>query len=137
MTPGKFAFGAIVFHCVLLALVMSRYFGFVVSLEKPKIPWAWNCTVLLPTAVPTEVASAIGVQIGVGVDVGTMPLVAVGLGVGIGGAPAHTLSPINASKETGVAVPELPPPQLIISAAARKDSTGTSTRHRRRQIIKP
>ncbi len=91
---------------------------------------------LLGSAVPTEVDTAIGEQIGVGVDVGTMPLVAVGLGVGIGGAPVHTLSPINASNETGVLLPELPPPQLIISAAARKDSTGTSTRHRRRQIIK-
>jgi len=29
-----------------------------------------------------------------------------------------------------------PPPQLIISAAVRKDSTGTSTRHLIRQIIK-
>ena len=91
---------------------------------------------LLGSAVPTEADTAIGEQIGVGVEVGMWPLVAVGIGVGIGGAPSHTLSPINASKETGVLVPELPPPQLIISAAARKDSTGTSTRHRRRQIIK-
>ena len=42
MTPGDATLDGIVFHCVLEPLVTSRYFGFVVSLEKPKIPWAWN-----------------------------------------------------------------------------------------------
>ncbi len=65
-------------------------------------------------------------------------MVGVGFGVVVGGGPRHTLNPtIDLKLATVVELPELPPPQLMISAAARKDSTGTSTRHRRRQIIKP
>ena len=73
-----------------------------------------------------------GVQIGVGVGVG---LPGVGVGVCGGGRPAHTLSPMIVRKLFDTVELLEPPPQLMISAAARKDSTGTSTRHRRRQII--
>lgn len=135
MTPGKVEVGAIGFHSVLLLLVTSWNFRVLVLLVKPKMPWALKFTWLEPGAVPT-VAIITGVQAGVGVGVGVWLLVGVGFGVVEGGGPAHTLIPMMDVKLTAVVVLlELPPPQLMISAAARKDSTGTSTRHRRRQII--
>jgi hypothetical protein len=69
---------------------------------------------------------------GVGVGVG---LPGFGVGVGSGGGPVHTLSPKMVTKSFDILELLEPPPQLIISAAARNDSTGTSTRHLRRQII--
>jgi hypothetical protein len=42
MTPGEATLLGTEFHCVLEPLVISWYFGFVVSVEKPNIPWAWN-----------------------------------------------------------------------------------------------
>lgn len=129
--------GAIGFHCVLSLLVTSWNFAVLRSLLRLKMPCAWNCTVLEPGAVPT-VAAATGAHSGVGVGVGVLDLVGEGFGVGTGGVPGQTLSPIIAKGfSTVVALLEPPPPQLMISAAAKKDSTGTSTRHRRRQIIKP
>ena len=123
---------------MLALLVTSWNFSVFGLFAKPKIPWALNCTVL-PGDIVVIAAGAlvtIGVQIGVGVGVGVWPLVGVGLGVGVGGAPRQTFIPrMVLGVATTVELLELPP-QLMISAAARNDSTGTSTRHLRRHIIK-
>jgi hypothetical protein len=57
------------------------------------------------------------------------------VGVGNGGNPEHMSRPSRTMKESET-VPPLEPPQLIISAAARNDSTGTATKDLNRQLIK-
>jgi hypothetical protein len=58
-----------------------------------------------------------------------------GVGVGGGGVPPQTLIASKLAKLFDVLELLEPPPQLIISAAAKNDSTGASTRHLRRQIM--
>ncbi|MBF6559614.1 MAG: hypothetical protein IVW56_04910 [Candidatus Binataceae bacterium] len=83
-------------------------------------------------------AAATGLHCGVGDGLGVGTLVGVGVGVGTGGDPEQIATAIIPLKNWGTVVTGKPPPppQLNISAAARKDSTGTSTKHRRHQFIK-
>lgn len=123
---------------MLALLVMSRNLSFLGFLELPlvKVPCALNCTVP-PTA--TGLVADTGEQASVGVGVGVCFLVGVGVRVGACGEPVQITMEDSESRPTaaGAGAPlELPLP-LNHSAVARKESTGTSTRHLRHQNIEP